>query len=223
MRFIGAALLLTALMVSCSFAAEPVKNPVNIDFSFAGYQGGGQPIPAVEAVISVRPSGGDDTDLLQSAIDHVASLPLNQKGFHGAVLLRSGTFHVRGQLRMQASGVVLRGSGSGPNGTVIVAEGVGRRTLIEVGNSVAPKLGAATEITDAAVSAGARKLHVASTAGLHVGGEIVIRRPSTAAWIKSSWDEWAAGNICRPARRLEAGLTRSDLGPDHHCDGCRQR
>jgi len=185
MRNIGAALVLIGLTASFSFAAEPVKNPVNIDFSFAGYQGGGQPIPATAAIISVRPSGGDDTNLLQSAIDHVASLPLNEKGVRGAVLLRSGTFHVRGQLRLQASGVVLRGSGSAANGTVIVAEGVGRRTLIEVGNSVAPKLAAATEITDAQVSAGARTFHVASTAGLHVGGEVVVRRPSTAAWIKA--------------------------------------
>ena len=185
MKSFRTTLMLVSLAAGSSFAAEPVKNPVNIDFSFAGYQGGGRPIPTVAAVISVRPSGGDDTGLLQSALNHVASLPINENGFRGAVLLRPGVFHVNGQLRMNASGVVLRGSGSGTGGTVIVAEGVGRRTLIEVGGAVAPRLGAAVEITDDEVAAGARRLHLASIAGLQAGSQVVIRRPSTAAWIKA--------------------------------------
>jgi hypothetical protein len=44
-----------------------------IDFSFAGYAGGGVPAPVVPAAISVRPSGGDDTALLQAAATDFAA------------------------------------------------------------------------------------------------------------------------------------------------------
>ena len=50
-------------------AAQPA-----IDFSYAGYGGGGVSAPIAPAVISVRPTGADDTELLQGALDHVAAL-----------------------------------------------------------------------------------------------------------------------------------------------------
>src|SRR5829696_8556740 len=58
-----------------------------IDFSHAGYGGGGVPLPEVAAVVTVRPSGGDDTARLQAALDHVASLPPRADGFRGALQL----------------------------------------------------------------------------------------------------------------------------------------
>ena len=85
MRFVRAILLLLPLVASVSFAAEASGNPTGIDFSFTGFQGGGHAIPEVAAKLSVRPTGGDDTVLLQSAIDHVAALPLGPDGFRGAV------------------------------------------------------------------------------------------------------------------------------------------
>jgi hypothetical protein len=91
LRVVLALNLLLVFVPVFGFAA--VVNPVRIDFSYAGYQAGGQTLPTVPAVISVRPSGKDDTDLLQSAIDHVAALPLDAHGFRGAVLLRPGRFH----------------------------------------------------------------------------------------------------------------------------------
>lgn len=178
--------VLSALL--CSFtciAAEPPKNPVGIDFSYAGFKAEERPIPLVPARISVTPMGGDDTALLQSAIDAVSAMPLGPDGFRGAVLLRSGRFHVQGQLRMNASGVVLRGSGTGAAGTTIVAEGIDRRTLIEIGNGITATLSQPVEMTDSLVEAGARSFHVSDVSGLHSGMRIVIRRPSTAAWIKA--------------------------------------
>ena len=184
MRFTRTALLLAALANVCGVAQAP-KNPVGIDFSYAGYQAGARDIPFIPAVLSVQPTGGDDTALLQSAVDHVAALPIDANGFRGAVLLRPGRFRIRGQIHLNAGGIVLRGSGSGANGTALVAEGLDRRTLIQAGGSDAPALSPALDITDDTIEAGSRKLHLANTAGLDVGSRIVIRRPSTAAWIKA--------------------------------------
>ena len=80
--------------------------------------------PMAPAAISVRPSGDDDTGLLQGALDHVSRLPLREDGFRGAVLLRPGRYRVTGRLEIRTSGVVLRGSGN----ATIVATGKGRRT-----------------------------------------------------------------------------------------------
>jgi hypothetical protein len=195
MRVARIVLLFAAGAASLSFAAQPQGNPTDIDFSFAGFQAGGRPLPAIAAVIAVRPSGKDDTLLLQSALDHVASLPVGANGFRGAVLLRPGRFHVSGQVRLHASGVVLRGSGNAPNGTVIVAEGIGRRTLIQVGGDSEPAVGEPIHINDAKVNAGARRITLASVAGLQVGSRVVVRRASTAAWIKSHAMSGLPGNF----------------------------
>lgn len=160
---------------------NPAPNPVRIDFSFAGYQAGAEPLPSVAAVISVRPTGQDDTALLQSAIDHVAALPLDAQGFRGAILLRPGRFHVAGQLRLNAGGIVLRGSGVAS--TTIVADGQSRRTLIKIGGASDPMLAGSVPITDETVPAGARLLTLASLAGVSVGDHVVVRRPSTREWI----------------------------------------
>lgn len=153
-----------------------------IDFSHAGYGGGGVAIPVVPAVVSVRPSGGDDTRLLQAAIDQVAGRAVNN-GVRGAVLLRPGRYMVSGRLQIRAGGVVLRGSGD----AVIVAAGKSRRTLIEVGNPAIPETGAAVAVTDETVPAGGRTLTLQKTpenlGALQTGDRVVITRPSTAAWI----------------------------------------
>ena len=48
----------------------------------------------------------------------------------GAVLLQRGRFKVDGGLLIKTSGVVLRGSGMGEEGTVLFAAGTDRRTLV---------------------------------------------------------------------------------------------
>src|SRR5579859_437917 len=81
-----------------------------MDFSTAGYEGGGVPLPVVPVRQTVQPSGGpDDTRSIQAAIDAVAALPL-QNGFRGAVLMAPGTYSCSNTVFLPASGVVLRGS-----------------------------------------------------------------------------------------------------------------
>ncbi|MDR3724766.1 MAG: DUF6298 domain-containing protein [Terracidiphilus sp.] len=159
-------------------------SPVSIDFSCAGYEGGGRPLPVVSAVLFVRPTGGDDTVLLQSALDRVAARSIGTDGFRGALLLSAGRFHVAGQLHLNATGVVLRGAGAGVNGTTIVADGIDRRTLVEIGASTDPQLDQSIAVAaDAPV--GSLTLALASVAGLHSGDRILVRRPSTSEWISA--------------------------------------
>jgi hypothetical protein len=183
LRSFCAATVVSFVFFSASgFASEPAANRTAIDFSFAGYHAEADPIPDVAAVISVRPSGGDDTDLLQSAIDHVAKLPVDSHGFRGAIALLPGHFRVSGQLHLNTTGIVLRGSGTGS--TTIVAEGNERRTLIQVGGDSDPELGDPIAVT-ADAETGTRRLKLASVNGLSVGDHIVVRRPSTREWISA--------------------------------------
>lgn len=150
-----------------------------LDFSNAGFGGGGVPIPSVAAAFAVGPSGGDDTRAIQDALDAVAARPLDERGFRGAVVLRSGTFQVAGQLRLDASGVVLRGDHA-----TLLATGHSRRTLIAVGGRNDPAPGQPRK-TLADVPAGARTLVLESVDGLAVGARVLVRRPSTKEWISA--------------------------------------
>lgn len=185
------ALLLRVALIALTLhtpAAPQVIAPADtlaipIDFSHAGLGGGGVPVPTVPAVVSVRPTGGDDTALLQAALDHVATLPVGTNGFRGAVQLVPGRFRVGGQLQLRDSGVVLRGTGS--KRTTLVATGQGRRALILVGGQEPPIPGTALRVTDTTVPAGSRTLAVEGISGLKVGDRVVVTRPSTAEWISA--------------------------------------
>lgn len=156
-----------------------------IDFSSAGYGGGGVAIPQPAATLVAGPVSGDATAAIQAAIDHVSALPLGANGIRGVVQLEAGAYRLDGRLHIRASGVVLRGSGNGENGTVLTAAGVSRDALIEITGQ-----GAATEIEGSrrAIAAqytpvGARRLTLESAAGFRVGETIRVHRPSTAVWI----------------------------------------
>lgn len=156
------------------------------DFSAAGYGGGGVPLPVAPVRVVVTPVEGDDGERIQRAIDHVATLTPDAQGLRGAVLLAQGRYDVAGQLRITTSGVVLRGEGAGEDGTVIVATGTDRRTLIEIeGRDDFEKTGPSRAIADAYVPVGAASINVDSATGLRVGSRVVIERPSTQAWIEA--------------------------------------
>ena len=157
------------------------------DYSAAGYAGGGVALPVAAVKQRVdAPSGQDDTARIQAAIDAVSKLPVGADGLRGAVLLARGNYRIDSTLHLDASGVVLRGSGSGTGGTRLVAHGATARTLITVGgNSRYTAVGTPTHVTDSYVPVGATSLDVASTAGLKVGSEVVVQRPTTQAWINA--------------------------------------
>ncbi|WP_215909296.1 glycoside hydrolase family 55 protein [Streptacidiphilus fuscans] len=155
------------------------------DYSHAGYEGGGVPLPTAAVRDRVaKPSGGDDTAQIQAAIDAVSKLPVNSQGLRGAVLLGPGSYKIAGSLQIDASGVVLRGSGSGAGGTRLVAEGASARTVLTIGGTSSYRaLTTPTKVTDRYVPVGGTTVDVASTAGLGVGSSVVVQRPTTQAWL----------------------------------------
>jgi hypothetical protein len=187
-RILAAAVALAALtgltpLPRTSSSAAVADDAVVIDFSHAGYGGGGARVPSVPDVVRVRPTGGDDTALIQAALDRVAAMKVTAQGLRGAVLLDPGRFRVAGQLRVRASGVVLRGRGRGL--TTVVATGQSRRTLVEVGGDGPPATGAAVRVTDEQVAAGGQALTLESVEGLAAGDRVVVQRPSTKEWIEA--------------------------------------
>jgi hypothetical protein len=155
------------------------------DFSTCGYAGNDRPVPDAPVRVVVSPIAGDETARIQKAIDYVAGLPADSNGLRGAVLLLKGRHEVSGQLQITNSGVVLRGQGMNESGTVLVAAGTGRRTLIRAAgrNDLSDQANPNWQIADDYVPVGATRFHLKSADGLHVGDTIDIVRPSTKAWI----------------------------------------
>jgi len=184
------------------YASDEKGNRV-LDFSTCGYRAGDAEIPHVPVRVVVPYKEGDATGRIQAALDHVASLPADQRG---AVLLDKGRHQVAGSLRLNASGVVLRGSGMGEGGTVIVATGHDRRTLIQIAGkddrTVDPS---PVAITDAYVAVNATRFKVADAGTFKPGDALIIRRPSTAEWIKTLGMNYMGGErhgfIWRPGSR----------------------
>ena len=165
------------------------------DLSGAGYAGGGVAWPHVPARITVGPVSGDADRWVQAAIDYVSGLPADPRGFRGAVQIAAGRYTFAGQLKIRASGVVVRGAGSGPKGTVLVAAGTGRRSLIELSGSDSRKnVGMRLTVADAYVPVGATSLSLGQIDhGLSPGMSICIERPSPAEWIQAVGMDVAPG------------------------------
>ncbi len=198
------------------------KGNVIPDFSNAGYGGGGVPIPDVPVKVVVGPGAGDDGERIQAAIDRVSRMEPDANGHRGAVLLRRGEYQIAGTLRLSAGGVVLRGEGRDRDGTVLMATGTSRRTLIEVnpafmrlqehrsvrvgrGRAWREVPGTRRAITDAYVPVGARTFRVESTQGLAAGDRIIVHRPSTSAWISAIGMDRIPPRPGRVTRQWQAG------------------
>ncbi len=165
------------------------------DFSFAGYKGGGVPIPNVPVVLELdQPSGQDDRQRIQDALDQIAGMEPGPDGFRGALLLSSGQWRVDGTLNITASGVVLRGEGQGQDGTTIVATEREQHDLIVLqgqGQGPGSRQNQRQPITDARVPVGARRFTVADAQGFAPGDVIGVERTPNDAWIEAlGMDQW---------------------------------
>ncbi len=165
------------------------------DFSYAGYKNGDIPLPDVQARVTVPLRGGDATFRVQAALDYVGSLPADARGIRGAVLLEKGTYEIDGQLLIRHSGVILRGSGMGPDGTILRAAGHDRRTLIRITGIDNRTTGKAIDIADAYVPVNAKHLRLTGANPFHAGDRVLIQRPSTGNWIELIGTKTFGGGI----------------------------
>ncbi|GAA4496713.1 DUF6298 domain-containing protein [Hymenobacter ginsengisoli] len=176
------------------YAPDSLGNRVP-DFSYCGYRAGEVAIPTAVIKVTVPAQAGDATARIQAALDYVARLPLGKDGLRGAVLLAPGTHEVAGRLFIRASGVVLRGSGMADGGTTLRGTGFSRDHLLTVSGRDDRRLEAAQPISDRYVPVNARTVRVASPTAFKVGDRVVVRRPSTAAWIKALGMETFGGGL----------------------------
>ena len=164
------------------------------DFSYAGYKAGTEPIPDLPVRVVVPLIKGDATHRIQFAIDYVSALPADANGLRGAVLLEKGRYELSGRLHINASGVVLRGSGAGPGGTVLFAKGTDRETLIRLVGKNDRKETEAVPITDGYVPVNAMKITLTQH-NFHAGDRVVVHRPSTKNWIDLLGTDHFGGGI----------------------------
>ena len=193
-----------------------------MDFSYAGYMGGGVAIPSIEIKRTISPSAGDNSNAIQNAIDEVSKMPLIN-GFRGTVLLDPGTYDCEKTININASGVVLRGSGSGASGTIINMTGKPHLCIAVRGNVVSKTIGSGTSFADAYVPAGSSSFHLSSTSGFAVGDIIRIIRPVTDAWVQfmgmdqlvrdGKKQTWITGEITteRVIRKIEGNAVTVDV------------
>lgn len=167
------------------------------DFSYCGYKASEQAIPNVEVKIVVPVTKGDATLRIQSALDYVAALPIDANGFRGTVLLQKGTYEVFGQLRITASGVVLRGSGMDAKGTTIIGAGTGRLALIKIVGKKNELSKGQLKIIDAYVPVNATSFTVNQTYNKSddFNTKIIIHRPSAKKWIETLGTDIFGGGI----------------------------
>lgn len=173
------------------------------DFSYSGYMAGEKAIPDAPARVLVPLEKGDATQRIQSALDYVASLPAGENGIRGAVLLEKGNYVLNGTLEINASGVVLRGSGMGEEGTVLTGAGTTRQTLIRVSGKNDRQQGQAVRITTAYVPVNAREFQVTAPHSFREGDMVLVKRPSVKKWIadlgmeefggETGWLGWKPG------------------------------
>lgn len=155
------------------------------DFSNVGYKYGNAAIPYIKTVVEVSPVKGDDGAVIQDAINSLSAISPDKNGFRGAVLLKAGVYHVSGQIKIRESGIVLRGEGDTENGTVIIADGTGKRDLINVTNNESREIIESSQrwIAEDYVPVGRKFVVVSSAAGYEAGDDIVLYRPGTQKWI----------------------------------------
>ncbi|MBN1184863.1 MAG: pectate lyase [Bacteroidales bacterium] len=164
------------------YIADELGNRIP-DFSYCGYMASEKIIPDVDVKVIVPCIQSDATTRIQAAIDYVSRLSADENGFRGAVLLDKGIHEVSGGLRINQSGIVIRGCGMGDNGTVILATGKDRRTFITITGKYDREQKSVLEIQEEYVPVNAFQLQLTTNHGLKAGDNILIQRIPNQEWI----------------------------------------
>lgn len=162
------------------------KGNIIPDFSKVGYHKGQGEIPEVRIVKTISaPSTGDSRELIQNAIDEVAKMAAGSEGIRGAILIKKGIYKISGSLKISTGGIVLRGEGQDESGTVLIAAGTEKRTLLLISGKTSSREmpGTRVNISDGYVPAGSFSFNIANPKLFRRGDEITILRPGTEKWI----------------------------------------
>jgi hypothetical protein len=158
------------------------KGNIFPDFSLVGYYGGDKTIPDVSIIKTISATDGNIEEVIQSSIDEVSKRSPDKNGFRGTILLKKGVYKIRGTIKIETSGIVLRGEG---NETKLIATGTLQRALINASGKGGIKEIPDTraKIIDDYVPLGAKSFLVASAQNYKVGDKIIVYRPGTEQWI----------------------------------------
>jgi hypothetical protein len=162
------------------------KGNIIPDFSKVGYHKGDGGIPEITVVKTLNPAiHGESQSIVQQAIDEVASMPLNEQGFRGAILLKKGIYLIPGSLTISTGGIVIKGEGADDMGTVLIASGKGQRTLLKIsGEGSSQEInGTRVKISDPFVPLGSFTFNVEDASLFRKGDLITLLRPGTENWI----------------------------------------
>ncbi len=206
-----------------------------LDWSQCGYRRSETPIPNVPIVETLVPLAGDAKPVgtmkypigqdsrsrIQAALDKVAAKDPTADGNRGAVLLKAGTYYLEGPLRVP-SGVVLRGEGDGPDGTVLIVDGGNStETAIDVGAPGAKmeEVGTAVRIADAYLPSGSTHVTVEDAGQFKVGDFVAIKKTVNQKWI----DDLGMGERLQHIRGGEEGEKKKPWKPEsYQFRVCRQ-
>lgn len=175
-----------------SFAMEGQENKVNIipDFSYAGYKGGGVKLPFVSTLIELESIDGDNYQQIQNAIQTLEKLPL-KNGFRGAILLKKGIYKISNTLKINKSGIVIRGEGQGENGTILIGTNRKKQALIliespkSVSNFLREKKETTQRITSFYIPVGSYQLQIQNASKFNIGDTISIQKTPNLKWIQA--------------------------------------
>lgn len=167
------------------YTADSKGNKV-LDFSGVGYMNSESPIPTVGVVRTIFPVSGDNLVNVQNAINEVAALPLDANGFRGAILFKAGKYLISDSIKINASGIVLRGEGKdSTTGTHFVCTKTAPISLFYFSGNGGTDLSYTSKkaITDAYVPFGTNQVTVASGHTFVTGDKVMLHRIPKQSWI----------------------------------------
>ena len=166
------------------YTADSKGNKVP-DFSGVGYKNSEAAIPTVPVVKTVTAISGDNLASVQAAINEVAALPMDANGIRGAILFKAGLYNISDTIKINASGIVLRGEGNSSTGTRFYATKTAQHTLFAFGGLSKPAYISSTKksITNSYVPIGATSVTVASGHTFQVGDHVYLHHIPKQTWI----------------------------------------
>lgn len=167
------------------YTADSKGNKVP-DFSGVGYMNSESTIPNVDVVRTIYPVSGDNLTNVQNAINEVAALPLDANGFRGTILFKAGKYLISDSIKINASGIVLRGEGKdSTTGTHFVCTKTAPISLFYFSGNAGTVLSYTSRkaITDPYVPFGTNQVTVASGHTFVSGDKVMLHRIPKQSWI----------------------------------------